>query len=197
MENIKHDVKKRVHDIRFWWLISLLGVSCVMLGTAIMLNPLSSYNVLSPVFGGMFFASAVTLILNICPDGRLSSVDRLLVYAVFALEIVSGTVLWFEPFFSMGALVMAAGVWLSVNGLILSVLGIRVRKSDVPASTVTLMSAAAFFICSAVTFVQLVIDGGESSVMHMALALVAGGITLFVFSVEVRRLVGYPHRRKR
>lgn len=197
MENIKHDVKKRVHDIRFWWLISLLGVSCVMLGTAILLNPMSSYDVLSPVFGGLFFASAVTLILNICPNSRLSQANRLLVYTVFAVEIVLGAVLWFEPFLSMGALVIAAGVWLFIKGMILLVLGTRVRKRDIPASTGTLMAASAFFICSAVTFIQLVVNGGESSVMHMALALVVGGITLLVFSVQVRRLVGYPRRRIR
>ena len=111
MENIKHDVKKRVHDIRFWWLISLLGVSCVMLGTAILLNPMSSYNVLSPVFGGLFVASAVTLILNICPNRKLAPVNRFLVYGIFIVELVLGAVLWLESFLSLGALIICAGGW--------------------------------------------------------------------------------------
>ncbi len=195
MENIKHDVKKRVHDIRFWWLISLLGVSCVMLGTAILLNPMSSYNVLSPVFGGLFVASAVTLILNICPNRKLAPVNRFLVYGIFIVELVLGAVLWLESFLSLGALIIAAGIWLFIKGMILLVLGNRLENSDTSASTVTLVSAAALFICSAATFVQLVLNGGESSVMHMALALVVGGITLFVFSVQARRLVGYSRRR--
>ena len=41
----------------------------------------------------------------------------------------------------------------------------------------------------------IVLNGGESSVMHMALALIVGGITLFVFSVQARRLVGCSRRR--
>ncbi|MCX4359329.1 MAG: DUF308 domain-containing protein [Rikenellaceae bacterium] len=195
MENIKHDVKKRVHDIRFWWLISLLGVSCVMLGTAILLNPMSSYNVLSPVFGGLFVASAVTLILNICPNRKLAPVNRFLVYGIFIVELVLGAVLWLESFLSLGALIIAAGIWLFIKGMILLVLGNRLENSDTSASTVTLVSAAALFICSAATFVQLVLNGGESSVMHMALALIVGGITLFVFSVQARRLVGCSRRR--
>lgn len=195
MENIKHDVKKRVHDIRFWWLISLLGVSCVMLGTAILLNPMSSYNVLSPVFGGLFVASAVTLILNICPNRKLAPVNRFLVYGIFIVELVLGAVLWLESFLSLGALIIAAGIWLFIKGMILLVLGNRLENSDTSASTVTLVSAAALFICSAATFVQLVLNSGESSVMHMALALIVGGITLFVFSVQARRLVGCSRRR--
>ncbi len=195
MENIKHDVKKRVHDIRFWWLISLLGVSCVMLGTAILLNPMSSYNVLSPVFGGLFVASAVTLILNICPNRKLAPVNRFLVYGIFIVELVLGAVLWLESFLSLGALIIAAGIWLFIKGMILLVLGNRLENSDTSASTVPLVSAAALFICSAATFVQLVLNGGESSVMHMALALIVGGITLFVFSVQARRLVGCSRRR--
>ena len=195
MENIKHDVKKRVHDIRFWWLISLLGVSCVMLGTAILLNPMSSYNVLSPVFGGLFVASAVTLILNICPNRKLAPVNRFLVYGIFIVELVLGAVLWLESFLSLGALIIAAGIWLFIKGMILLVLGNRLENSDTSASTVTLVSAAALFICSAATFVQLVLNGGESSVMHMALALIVGGITLFVFSVQASRLVGCSRRR--
>ncbi len=195
MENIKHDVKKRVHDIRFWWLISLLGVSCVMLGTAILLNPMSSYNVLSPVFGGLFVASAVTLILNICPNRKLAPVNRFLVYGIFIVELVLGAVLWLESFLSLGALIIAAGIWLFIKGMILLVLGNRLENSDTSAYTVTLVSAAALFICSAATFVQLVLNGGESSVMHMALALIVGGITLFVFSVQARRLVGCSRRR--
>ena len=195
MENIKHDVKKRVHDIRFWWLISLLGVSCVMLGTAILLNPMSSYNVLSPVFGGLFVASAVTLILNICPNRKLAPVNRFLAYGIFIVELVLGAVLWLESFLSLGALIIAAGIWLFIKGMILLVLGNRLENSDTSASTVTLVSAAALFICSAATFVQLVLNGGESSVMHMALALIVGGITLFVFSVQARRLVGCSRRR--
>lgn len=195
MENIKHDVKKRVHDIRFWWLISLLGMSCVMLGTAILLNPMSSYNVLSPVFGGLFVASAVTLILNICPNRKLAPVNRFLVYGIFIVELVLGAVLWLESFLSLGALIIAAGIWLFIKGMILLVLGNRLENSDTSASTVTLVSAAALFICSAATFVQLVLNGGESSVMHMALALIVGGITLFVFSVQARRLVGCSRRR--
>lgn len=167
MENIKHDVKKRVHDIRFWWLISLLGVSCVMLGTAILLNPMSSYNVLSPVFGGLFVASAVTLILNICPNRKLAPVNRFLVYGIFIVELVLGAVLWLESFLSLGALIIAAGIWLFIKGMILLVLGNRLENSDTSASTVTLVSAAALFICSAATFVQLVLNGGESSVMHI------------------------------
>ena len=79
--------------------------------------------------------------------------------------------------------------------MILLVLGNRLENSDTSASTVTLVSAAALFICSAATFVQLVLNGGESSVMHMALALIVGGITLFVFSVQARRLVGCSRRR--
>lgn len=191
MENVKHDVKKRVHDIRFWWLISLLGVSCIMLGAAVLLNPMSSYDVLSPVFGGLFFASAVTLVLNMCPGRRLSLANRFLVYGAFVVEILLGAVLWFESFFALGALIIAAGVWLFLKGLILLVLGGKLKKSDTSASTVTLMSGAAFFVCSAVTLVQLLFGGGESSVMHMALALVVGGVTLMVFSVQVRRLVGH------
>ena len=195
MENIKHDVKKRVHDIRFWWLISLLGVSCVMLGTAILLNPMSSYNVLSPVFGGLFVASAVTLILNICPNRKLAPVNRFLVYGIFIVELVLGAVLWLESFLSLGALIIAAGIWLFIKGMIILLLGNPLENSDTSASTVTLVSAAALFICSAATFVQLVLNGGESSVMHMALALIVGGITLFVFSVQARRLVGCSRRR--
>ena len=195
MENIKHDVKKRVHDIRFWWLISLLGVSCVMLGTAILLNPMSSYNVLSPVFGGLFVASAVTLILNICPNRKLAPVNRFLVYGIFIVELVLGAVLWLESFLSLGALIIAAGIWLFIKIKCNFLLGKRLEKIDTSPTTVTLVSAAALFICSAATFVQLVLNGGESSVMHMALALIVGGITLFVFSVQARRLVGCSRRR--
>jgi len=196
MENIKKGVRKRMTNIRFWWLISLLGVSCIMLGAAILLNPMSSYDVLSPVFGGLFFASAITLVLNIYPDRRLAPANRALVYSVFIIEMGLGSVLWFESFFSLGVLIIAAGVWLFIKGVILLVLGSKIKKSYSSASRITLMSGAVFFLCSATTFVQLLINGGESSVMHMALSLVVGGITLLVFAVQARQLVHFPEKRQ-
>ena len=193
MENIRHNVKRRVHDIRFWWLISLLGVSCVMLGTAILLNPMSSYDVLSPVFGGLFFASAMTLILNIYPDRRMKVSNRFLIYSVFLIEIILGAVLWFDSFFSLGALIIAAGVWLFIKGAVLSVMGGKIRKVNTSASKVTIISGVSFFICSAATLLQFMINGGDSSVIYTALALIVGGITLFVFSVQARKLVRLSH----
>lgn len=188
MENVSGEVKKQIRNIRFWWMISLLGVYCGMLGLTAWLNPRSSYDILQPALGILFAASAITILLNTCIWHKLIWMGRLFVYAVLSADVVAGVALWMKDEALSGFPVMACAAWLFLHGLVLIYLGYRIKLKGDNGWYFAIASGSLFLLLAAIVLTRLMMGGIADTMQYVAVSLIFAGVIIGAFSVQARQM---------
>ncbi|MDE7134821.1 MAG: DUF308 domain-containing protein [Rikenellaceae bacterium] len=188
MENVSGEVKKQIRNIRFWWMISLLGVYCSMLGLTVWLNPRSSYDILQPALGILFAASAITILLNTCVWHKLIWLGRLFVYAVLSADILAGILLLMKEESLSGFPVMACAAWLFLHGVVLIYLGYRIRRKGDNGWSFAITSGVLFLLFAAIVLVRFATSNIAETMQYVAVSLIIAGVSTVAFSVHARQI---------
>lgn len=174
-----------VGKIRFWWMISLLGVTCIMLGIAMLYNPKSSFVDLSPIFGTIFFASGLTSLLNFLRQKQVGRRNRWVVWFSIVTDTVLGVCVLFVSNLPIQYPIMIFCAWLLACGIVSLYVGILMRKRAHNTAVTIIVSGCLFVLSSLFT----VFFSGQCPLSCMGATMIVSGTAMLTISVQVRRLI--------
>ena len=173
--------------IRFWWATSVVGVLMIILGLVMMIFPTISYLVLSSIVGVVIFVSGISN-LALAANSHNIMVGKVWVFANGIVEVLLGFILMFSVVVSELILPVLLGLWILFKAL--NIIGISDDMSilEMPGASWTMLMGILTLLCAFIVISQPLIFGATAVVLWSSIALIILGVTLFLYSLQLKKM---------
>lgn len=179
--------------VRNWWLLLLLGIAVFATGIVIFTYPGVSYVAMSVTFAVLILvAGAINIAL--AASNTNPAIGRGWLWAGGIVELLIGIVLVCHPAISAATLPLFLGFWLMFRSFGLIGSGSDLMSMRVPGGGWTVFVGVLLLICSVVILAQPLFFGIEAVVIWVGVSFLMAGISMGVFSFELRNLHKYFNR---
>lgn len=173
--------------VKNWWMLLLLGIAAFVIGILIFTRPGESYLAMALTFAVLILVSGlVNLVL--AATNINAAIGKGWLWAGGIVESLIGLLLLFHPDLSAATLPVFLGFWLMFRSFGLIGSGSDLLSLKVPGSGWTLFVGILLLICSVMILAQPLLFGIEAVVIWVGISFLMGGISMAVFSFELKNL---------
>lgn len=173
--------------VKYWWLLLLLGIAVFVVGIFIFTYPGLSYIAMSMLFGILILVSGIVNIALAASSCNIA-VGRGWLWAGGIIEVIVGLILMLHPVMSATTLPLFLGFWLIFRSFGLIGSGSDMMSLKVPGSGWTIFVGILLLFCSVMILAQPLLFGVEAVVIWVGVSFLMAGISLGVFSFQLRGL---------
>ena len=180
------------NSIKYWWILSIIGILFIGLGIYCFANPLASYTALSIFFAVSFLFSGISeIIFSLSNKDEIDSWGWTLAYGIVTtivgLLLVTNPILSLEVFAAyIGFLVMFRSIAGISYAFDLKNYGVKDWSTTLTISIVGLILAFILLASPALA--------GLTAVTWMAFAIIASGVFAVYVSLQLKRVKGIPQK---
>ncbi|WP_298063145.1 DUF308 domain-containing protein [uncultured Rikenella sp.] len=173
--------------VKNWWLLLLLGIAVFIVGIVIFTYPGVSYVAMSVTFAVLILVSGV-INIALAASNRNAAIGKGWLWAGGVVEVLIGLLLMFYPSISVATLPVFLGFWLMFRSFGLIGSGSDLMSMRVPGGGWTVFVGVLLLICSVLILAQPLLFGIEAVVIWVGVSFLVAGISMAVFSLELKGL---------
>ncbi len=180
------------NSIKYWWILSIIGILFIGLGIYCFANPLASYTALSIFFAVSFLFSGISeIIFSLSNKDEIDSWGWTLAYGIVTtivgLLLITNPILSLEVFAAyIGFLVMFRSIAGISYAFDLKNYGVKDWSTTLIISIVGLILAFILLASPALA--------GLTAVTWMAFAIITSGVFAVYVSLQLKRVKGIPQK---
>lgn len=173
--------------VKNWWLLLLLGIAVFIVGIIIFTYPGVSYVAMSVAFAILILVSgAVNIALAV--SNTNAAIGKGWLWAGGIIELLIGLLLICYPSISAATLPIFLGFWLMFRSFGLIGSGSDLMSMKVPGGGWTIFVGILLLLCSVFILAQPLLFGIEAVVIWVGISFLMAGISMGVFSLQLRGL---------
>lgn len=173
--------------VKNWWLLLLLGIAVFIVGIIIFTYPGVSYVAMSMTFSILILVSGVVNIA-LAASNRNAAIGKGWLWAGGIVEVLIGLLLMFYPSISVATLPVFLGFWLMFRSFGMIGSGSDLMSMKVPGGGWAIFVGILLLICSVFILAQPLLFGIEAVVIWVGVSFLVAGISMAVFSFELKSL---------
>lgn len=173
--------------VKNWWLLLLLGIAVFIVGIIIFTYPGVSYVAMSMTFAILILVSGVVSIALAASNSN-AAIGKGWLWAGGIVELLIGLLLILYPSISAATLPVFLGFWLMFRSFGLLGSGSDLMSMKVPGGGWTIFVGILLLICSVFILAQPLLFGVEAVVIWVGVSFLVAGISMAVFSFELKSL---------
>ena len=173
--------------VRFWWATTVLSIIMIIVGIIMMFFPDITYLILSSIIGIVIFVSGISN-LALASNSHNILLGKVWIFASGIIEILLGFILMFSIAISEIILPVLLGLWILFKAL--NIIGISddMNLMEIPGAGWTLLMGILTLLCSFIVISQPLIFGAETVVIWCSISMIILGGTLFLYSLQLKKL---------
>ena len=196
MRLVKHCVMKRHFEnlvrrasriVKYWWLLGIAGLLCIIAGVAVFIFPIQSYVALSIIFGALvLLVGAAQLIVASSSSNYLAMKGYWIVGGV--LDILLGIFLCIYPNVTLMLLPIMMGIWLLYHSFMTLAFGSDMENFGLSGSGSTIFGGVLLLILSIMVLINPFGAGVATVLILTGVGLIVFGWLLCMFSMKLRTI---------
>ncbi len=179
---------------RSWWLAMLTGIVLFIIGLLVFGYPGQSYIAMSLVFGIVILVSGIVQLVMAASERNLPARGWVITGGI--IEAIIGLILTFYPAVSAATLPYFLGFWLIFRGINLLSLTTGMRANNIPGMGWTIFLAVLLFVCAVFILLNPIVYGIGAVVIWVGVSFIVAGVSLFIFSFQLRNIRNRVSRRE-
>jgi uncharacterized membrane protein HdeD (DUF308 family) len=180
-------VRKASRVVKYWWLLGIAGLLCIIAGIAVFIFPIQSYVALSIIFGVLvLLVGAAQLIVASSSSNYLAMKGYWVVGGV--LDILLGIFLCIYPNVTLMLLPIMMGIWLMYHSFMTLAFGGDMENFGLSGSGSTIFGAVLLLILS-IMVLSYPFGAGVATVLVLTgVGLVVLGVLLCTRSLKLKTI---------
>ncbi len=185
MKNVTYLVERSKQDVRYWWLMLLIGIALFVLGILVFIYPAQSYVSMAVLFGWVILAAGILeVVLSASSDHFVTGRGWMLAGGV--IQIILGLILVFNVALSAVTLPIVLGFWLLFRGFSTIGLGGDMRAMGISGAGWTIVGGVLLLLCALWMLFQPLVFGTAFVVVWLGVALLFAGVSAMALSFQLR-----------
>ena len=186
MENLESTLKEIRSEIKYWWVLLLLGIVFIGMGVVVFANPLASYVTLAVFFAvGMIFSGVFQFWFAIANSEEIDGWGWQIALSI--MELILGIVLIFNLDLTIAILPFYVGFWLLFRSVALIGFSFDLKSDGILDWGYYLVFGLSLVLLS--WFIILnPLFGGLTIVTWTGIALVVAGVAHIILSFKFKKL---------
>ncbi len=186
MDNFTTLIEHSKQAVRYWWLLSIVGIALFVVGILVFVYPAQSYLGMSLVFGWLMLLSGILEVV-LSTANRHFITGRGWMLAGGIIEIILGIILIFNVALSAATLPIFLGFWLMLRAFSAIGLGGDMSAMEIAGSGWTVFSGILLLLCSLWILFQPLVFGTTAVVVWVGISLLFAGIAAFSIALQLRQ----------
>lgn len=180
-------VRRASRIVRYWWLMGIAGLLCIVAGIAVFIFPVQSYVALSIILGILvLLVGASQLIIASSSNNYLAKKEYWIVGGV--LDILLGIFLCIYPNVTMMLLPVMMGIWLMYHGFVTMAFGGNMADFGLSGATGTVFGGVLLLILSIMVLINPFGAGVDTVLVLTGVGLIVMGCLLCHRSIKLKNI---------
>ncbi len=180
-------VRRASRVVRYWWLLGIAGLLCIIAGVAVFIFPIQSYVALSIIFGALvLLVGAAQLIVASSSSNYLAMKGYWVVGGV--LDILLGIFLCIYPNVTLMLLPIMMGIWLLYHSFMTLAFGGDMENFGLSGSGSTIFGGVLLLILSIMVLINPFGAGVATVLVLTGVGLIVLGWLLCTLSMKLRNI---------
>ena len=180
-------VRKANRVVKYWWLLGIAGLLCIIAGIAVFIFPIQSYVALSIIFGVLvLLVGAAQLIVASSSSNYLAMKGYWVVGGV--LDILLGIFLCIYPNVTLMLLPIMMGIWLMYHSFMTLAFGGDMENFGLSGSGSTIFGGVLLLILSIMVLINPFGAGVATVLVLTGVGLVVLGVLLCTRSLKLKTI---------
>ena len=180
-------VRKASRVVKYWWLLGIAGLLCIIAGIAVFIFPIQSYVALSIIFGVLvLLVGAAQLIVASSSSNYLAMKGYWVVGGV--LDILLGIFLCIYPNVTLMLLPIMMGIWLMYHSFMTLAFGGDMENFGLSGSGSTIFGGVLLLILSIMVLINPFGAGVATVLVLTGVSLVVLGVLLCTRSLKLKTI---------
>ena len=180
-------VRKASRVVKFWWLLTIAGILCILAGIAVFVFPIQSYVALSIIFGVLvLLVGAAQLIIASSSSNFLAMKGYWVVGGV--LDILLGIFLCVYPNVTLMLLPVMMGIWMMYHSFMTLAFGGDLENFSIPGSGGAIFGGILLLILSIMVLINPFGAGVATILVLTGVGLIVFGSLLCWLSMKLRTI---------
>lgn len=180
-------VRRASRMVKYWWLLGIAGLLCIIAGIAVFVFPAQSYVALSIIFGALvLLVGAAQLIVASSSNNYLAMKGYWIVGGV--LDILLGIFLCIYPNVTLVLLPIMMGIWLMYHSFMTLAFGGDMENFGISGSGGTIFGGVLLLILSIMVLINPFGAGVATVLILTGVGLIVLGCLICMLSLKLRTI---------
>lgn len=180
-------VRRASRVVKYWWLLGLAGLLCIIAGVAVFIFPIQSYVALSIIFGALvLLVGAAQLIVASSSSNYLAMKGYWVVGGV--LDILLGIFLCIYPNVTLMLLPIMMGIWLLYHSFMILAFGGDMENFGLSGSGSAIFGGVLLLILSIMVLINPFGAGVATVLILTGVGLIVFGWLLCTLSFKLKTI---------